>query len=371
MGCIFGLFFFGGRSKGAGWGGARLAEMTCQRLRPVPPTTFQHQSQSCNCGACPMLHVLISRTRHSCRRVCLVLLYARQTGKADDHHLKLTKWLGNNANQTLFSQTSPLLGLGPFFCDYLRPVASCLRSVSWVQVTSRLPKPPRCSFHCNRDTNHVIRDTSSLPSIHQLLTIEPSSSSNASQPQTPLPGIQNAKMPAISTLQAHTTTILKVIRPTFPQNFFHRLRRYLPRPTCLLLHWTYFITTCMLSSVIFWHFSTPNGSVSYIDALFMVVAALTQAGLNTINLSGLNSFQQGMLFVLIIIGNPIFISAIIIHVRKRAFHTRFKKAAQERAMMEKRSPIVWHPSFAVDPESAIRSRQALHCASSSFFSSRL
>ncbi|PMD41118.1 cation transporter [Hyaloscypha variabilis F] len=117
-----------------------------------------------------------------------------------------------------------------------------------------------------------------------------------------------------------------------------QLRRYLPRPTFLLLHWTYIITICMVSSVIFWHFSTPRGHVSYIDSLFLIVAATTQAGMSTINLSDLNTFQQCMLFFHIILGNPIVISAFVVHVRKRAFHTRFKKAAVEKEKTRHTTP---------------------------------
>jgi hypothetical protein len=124
----------------------------------------------------------------------------------------------------------------------------------------------------------------------------------------------------------------------------------------------------MISSIIFWHFSTPHGSVSYVDSLFLITAAMTQAGLNTINLSSLNTFQQCMLFGHIIIGNPIFISAFVVHFRKRAFHMRFKKAAEERNS-EKRSPqdtplVIWQSSFAADAESGAHLRQTLHCASS-------
>lgn len=50
---------------------------------------------------------------------------------------------------------------------------------------------------------------------------------------------------------------------------------------------------------------------------------MTEAGLNTINLSTLNTWQQIMLFLLIIIGSAIFVSAFVVHVRLRAFEDRF------------------------------------------------
>jgi hypothetical protein len=170
-----------------------------------------------------------------------------------------------------------------------------------------------------------------------------------------------------STSSMHAATILKVIRPRIPRNLFHRLRHHLPQPRFLLFHWTYFITICMVSSIIFWQFSTPHGNVSYVDSLFMVIAAMTQAGLNTINPSSINTFQQCILFGHIIIGNPIFISAFVVHVRKRAFHPRFKKAAEEKERSEKttqRDPITWQSSFLTSTEPAVHPRQTLHCASS-------
>lgn len=53
------------------------------------------------------------------------------------------------------------------------------------------------------------------------------------------------------------------------------------------------------------------------------VSAMTEAGLNTINLSTLNTWQQVMLFLLIIIGSAIFVSAFVVQVRLRAFEDRF------------------------------------------------
>lgn len=208
--------------------------------------------------------------------------------------------------------------------------------------------------------------------LHQILFLEPLPPSNASRPPTSLPGALNAKMPNTSTAYTRAATILKVFRPTIPRNLLHRLRRHLPRPTFLLLHWAYIITTCMVSSIIFWNLSTPHGYVSYVDSLFLIVAAMTQAGLNTLNLSSLNTFQQCIIFVHIILGNPIFVSAFVVHVRKHAFHTRFRKVAEDKQSKRKTSPstgmqpVTWQSSFAANSESAMHPRQTLHCASSTF-----
>jgi hypothetical protein len=55
----------------------------------------------------------------------------------------------------------------------------------------------------------------------------------------------------------------------------------------ITLHYAYFITTCLITSLIFWGSSTPDKSVRYIDSLFLVISAMTEAGLNTVNLSTL------------------------------------------------------------------------------------
>ena len=72
------------------------------------------------------------------------------------------------------------------------------------------------------------------------------------------------------------------------------------RPHFLTIHYAYFVGLCLLTSVIFWGASTPARSVRYIDAFFFTVSAMTEAGLNTVNLSTLNVFQQVILFFLII-----------------------------------------------------------------------
>ncbi|KAE8419247.1 cation transport protein-domain-containing protein [Aspergillus pseudocaelatus] len=102
----------------------------------------------------------------------------------------------------------------------------------------------------------------------------------------------------------------------------------------ITLHYTYFIVTSLICSVIFWGASNPLRSISYADALFMCVSAITGAGLNTVDLSSLNTFQQSILFVLLMLGHAILISITVLFVRKRAFESKFKgisnKLAQDR-----------------------------------------
>ncbi|KAL1963902.1 hypothetical protein VTN77DRAFT_7708 [Rasamsonia byssochlamydoides] len=115
------------------------------------------------------------------------------------------------------------------------------------------------------------------------------------------------------------------------------VRDVLPPLNFLTLHYIYFIMMGLLWSVVFWGASEPFQSVSYTDSLFLCVSAMTGAGLNTINLSILTSFQQAMLFALILLGHPILISSTVLLVRKRAFESKFKGIVKEHAARS-RSP---------------------------------
>lgn len=83
----------------------------------------------------------------------------------------------------------------------------------------------------------------------------------------------------------------------------------------------------------FWGSSTPSRSVSYADSLFFVVSAMTLAGLNTVNLSQLTTFQQIILFALLMLGSAIWVSIWVVHVRRKTFERKFKsivEAARQR-----------------------------------------
>ncbi|KAI9704065.1 MAG: hypothetical protein M1820_005687 [Bogoriella megaspora] len=58
---------------------------------------------------------------------------------------------------------------------------------------------------------------------------------------------------------------------------------------------------------------------------------MTLAGLNTVNLSEVNTWQQVMLFTLIVIGSAIFVSAFVVHVRRKAFETKFRDVLEKRS----------------------------------------
>ncbi len=55
---------------------------------------------------------------------------------------------------------------------------------------------------------------------------------------------------------------------------------------------------------------------------------MTLAGLNTINLSQINTFQQFLLFLLTLLGSAVFVSIAMVHIRKKAFERKFKSIAE-------------------------------------------
>lgn len=114
-------------------------------------------------------------------------------------------------------------------------------------------------------------------------------------------------------------------------------RKYVPPLNFITIHYAYFIVTCLITSLVFWGSSTPPRSVTYTDSLFLIVSAMTEAGLNTVNLSQLNTFQQWLLWFHILIGSAIFVSAFVVQIRKRAFESRFKHAQKEERRERKRS----------------------------------
>jgi hypothetical protein len=105
---------------------------------------------------------------------------------------------------------------------------------------------------------------------------------------------------------------------------FKTVKNHLPQLNFITIHYTYFIAMCLVTSVIFWGSSDPAKSISYTDSLFLVVSAMTEAGLNTVNLSQMTTWQQIMLWLLILIGSSIFVSIGTVLTRKRVFESRFE-----------------------------------------------
>ncbi|KAI1806350.1 TrkH-domain-containing protein [Daldinia bambusicola] len=107
------------------------------------------------------------------------------------------------------------------------------------------------------------------------------------------------------------------------------LRTLLPPLNFITIHYVYFLLVPLISSVVFWGSSNPRASISYVDSLFLVTSAMTEAGLNTVNLSQMTTWQQVLLWLLIIIGSSIWVSIWTVLVRKHAFEARFEEIVRK------------------------------------------
>lgn len=83
----------------------------------------------------------------------------------------------------------------------------------------------------------------------------------------------------------------------------------------------------LLGSVII--YGSGKGNVAYIDALFFASGSNTQAGLNTVDVNLLNTFQQVVLFLSCMVTNPISINSAVVFLRLYWFEKRFQGIAKE------------------------------------------
>ncbi|KAJ7270035.1 cation transport protein-domain-containing protein [Mycena haematopus] len=100
------------------------------------------------------------------------------------------------------------------------------------------------------------------------------------------------------------------------------------------VHILFFTFTPLIFSGILY---ASNGQyhVSYIDALFNCVSAMTVCGLATVDLSSLTGWQQVILFIQMCLGSPVVVSWVMVYMRKYYFAKKFEHiiaAAKARAI---------------------------------------
>ncbi|KAG8695833.1 low affinity potassium transporter, partial [Ceratobasidium sp. 394] len=105
------------------------------------------------------------------------------------------------------------------------------------------------------------------------------------------------------------------------------------------LHVLVFTFTPLICAAIFY---AANGlyPVSFIDALFNCVSAMTVTGLATVDLSQLTGFQQALLFFQMCIGNPVAVSWLIVYVRRRFFRKQLSHIIAEELKRERQGGIM-------------------------------
>ncbi|OAA62490.1 Cation transporter [Niveomyces insectorum RCEF 264] len=137
------------------------------------------------------------------------------------------------------------------------------------------------------------------------------------------------------------------LRPRLARAASRRFRACLPPLNFITVHYAYFVVVPLVASVVFWGSSEPAFSISYTDSLFLVVSAMTEAGLNTVNLSQMTTWQQILLFLLIIFGSSIWVSIWTVAFRKHVFEQRFNTIIEaERVRRLRRLSATAHTNLA-------------------------
>ncbi|KAI0187659.1 cation transport protein-domain-containing protein [Xylaria flabelliformis] len=112
---------------------------------------------------------------------------------------------------------------------------------------------------------------------------------------------------------------VQALRPSF-------LSRH-PHFSFITLHYFWIIGFTILGSILM--YATGGGQLAYIDALAFAAGANTQAGLNTIDLNLLNTFQQLVMYFCALLSNPITIHSSVVFLRLYWFEKRFQHIVKE------------------------------------------
>ncbi|KAI2631008.1 potassium transport protein TRK1/TRK2 [Hypoxylon sp. NC1633] len=100
-----------------------------------------------------------------------------------------------------------------------------------------------------------------------------------------------------------------------------------PHFNFITVHYFWIIGWTIIGSVLI--FASAKGQLAYIDALFFASGANTQAGLNTVDVNLLNTFQQLVIYFLAMMSNPITIHSSVVFLRLYWFEKRFQHIVRE------------------------------------------
>ncbi|KAF5522528.1 Low-affinity potassium transport protein [Colletotrichum aenigma] len=92
-------------------------------------------------------------------------------------------------------------------------------------------------------------------------------------------------------------------------------------------HYFWICGLTILGSILI--YATAGGQMAYVDALFFASGANTQAGLNTIDVNLLNTFQQICIYIFAMTSNPITIHSSVVFLRLYWFEKRFQTVVRE------------------------------------------
>ncbi|KAI1096393.1 potassium transport protein TRK1/TRK2 [Rostrohypoxylon terebratum] len=100
-----------------------------------------------------------------------------------------------------------------------------------------------------------------------------------------------------------------------------------PHFNFITAHYLWIVGWTIVGSVLI--FASGRGNLAYIDALFFASGANTQAGLNTVDVNTLNTFQQLVIYFLTMMSNPITIHSSVVFLRLYWFEKRFQHIVKE------------------------------------------
>ncbi|KAI1351662.1 cation transport protein-domain-containing protein [Xylaria sp. FL0043] len=117
----------------------------------------------------------------------------------------------------------------------------------------------------------------------------------------------------------HLLRWMQALRPSF-------LSRH-PHFNFITLHYFWIIGWTIIGSILI--YATARGQLAYIDALAFAAGANTQAGLNTVDINLLNTFQQLVMYFCALLSNPITINSSVVFLRLYWFEKRFQHIVTE------------------------------------------
>ncbi|KAI1125011.1 cation transport protein-domain-containing protein [Nemania abortiva] len=120
-------------------------------------------------------------------------------------------------------------------------------------------------------------------------------------------------------MREHLVRLVQALRPAF-------LSKH-PHFNFITIHYFWIIGWTIIGSILM--YATGRGQLAYIDALAFAAGANTQAGLNTVDVNLLNTFQQLVMYFCALLSNPITIHSSVVFLRLYWFEKRFQHITQE------------------------------------------
>ncbi|KAL2213452.1 potassium transport protein TRK1/TRK2 [Sarocladium strictum] len=95
-----------------------------------------------------------------------------------------------------------------------------------------------------------------------------------------------------------------------------------PHFNFITVHYFWIIGATIVASVLI--YAVGRGNIHYIDALLFASGANTQAGLNTVDVNLLNTFQQIVIYIFTMLSSPITLHGSVVFLRLYWFEKRFQ-----------------------------------------------